>query len=329
MKIILKIICVLIVGLSFLNIWYANTISPDVWNLNNRNDVWPNVWNLKTWAEKNENSTVWNNTHLENIKNELTDFSVEKWWQEWIRNMIIRIARDLKNLFFLISWIYFLVIVIKLLFSSKTEEEVSNFKKAILWISVWIIIIQIAYSFIMVLFDRDITVELSTNLINIIINPFISLLQSLASFRFVAVAIYAYYRIVTSNGDEEKAKSWKMSIVYAILWFVIVKISNALVTTTYWKTNCSNQYQMNCVNQTDLSWFWAIIVKVINWTNSFVWLIVILLIIYAWFLVLTSSWDEEKLKKAKSIIIYIAIWLFILIASYLILTFFILPETKI
>jgi hypothetical protein len=55
--------------------------------------------------------------------------------------------------------------------------------------------------------------------------------------------------------------------------------------------------------------------------NGFIWLIVVILIIYAWFMVLTSVWDEEKLKKAKSIIMYIAIWLFILVANYLILTF--------
>lgn len=316
MKIVLKILCILILSFSFLNISFSA-------------EIWENVWNLKTWNEKTQNSAVWNNKHLENIKNATTDFSVEKWWQVWIRNMIIRIARDVKNLFFLIAWIYFLILVLKLLFSSKTEEEVSNFKKWIVWISIWIIALQIGYSFIAVLFDRDITVELSTDLINKIIQPFISLAQNLASFAFVAIAIYAYFRIVTANGDEEKAKSWKMSIVYAIAWFVVVKISNALIKTIYWKTNCSNRYQTNCVNQTDLTWFWWIVVRVINWANSFVWIIVILLIIYAWFLLLTSAWDEEKLKKAKSIIIYIAIWLFILVASYLILTFFILPQNTI
>jgi hypothetical protein len=58
--------------------------------------------------------------------------------------------------------------------------------------------------------------------------------------------------------------------------------------------------------------------------NSFVWIIVILMIIYAWFTVLTWAWDEEKLKRAKTSILYIAIWILILIINYLILTFFIL-----
>jgi hypothetical protein len=42
---------------------------------------------------------------------------------------MIRIAKDLKNVFFFIASLYFLIIILKLLFSEKTEEEVSNFKK--------------------------------------------------------------------------------------------------------------------------------------------------------------------------------------------------------
>jgi hypothetical protein len=47
---------------------------------------------------------------------------------------------------------------------------------------------------------------------------------------------------------------------------------------------------------------------------------------YAWSLVLLSAWDEEKLKKAKSMILYVAIWVLLLAFNYLILTFFIVPE---
>jgi hypothetical protein len=39
--------------------------------------------------------------------------------------------------------------------------------------------------------------------------------------------------------------------------------------------------------------------------------------------------DEEKFKKAKKSIIYIAIWIAILALNYFILTFFIKPEVVI
>jgi divalent metal cation (Fe/Co/Zn/Cd) transporter len=38
-------------------------------------------------------------------------------------------------------------------------------------------------------------------------------------------------------------------------------------------------------------------IKVINWANSFIAIIVVLLIIYAGFQIMTSGGDEEKIKK--------------------------------
>jgi hypothetical protein len=277
--------------------------------------------NLTTWSDKWKNTSLENNNPLKNLKNATTDFTVAKWGQEWIYNALIRIARDLKNLFFMIAGVYFLVLVIKLLFSEKTEEASSNFKKWVVWISIWIIVTQIAYYLVTILFDKDVNIELANNFVDIIIQPFISLLETSASFIFIFIMIYSFFSLVTANWDEEKAKSWKMSVLYAIMWFIVIKVSKKLVDAVYGKTSCSSHTNINCTNTTDIKWVAEIIVTIINWINWFIWLIVIILIIYAWFMVLTSIWDEEKLKKAKSIIIYIAIWLFILVANYLILTF--------
>jgi len=196
--------------------------------------------------------------------------------------------------------------------------------------SVWIVITQISYYFVNVLFDKDVGLSLAEDFIATILQPLIKVLETATSFIFLAIMIFAFFRIITANWDEEKAKSWKMSVLYALVWFIIVKLSTAIVTTVYWKSNCRGSiFQTNCVNQTDLVWFANIVVKVIDWMNSFLWIIVILMIIYAGFLVITSVWDEEKLKKAKSIILYIIVWIFILIFNYLILTFFLIPESTI
>lgn len=48
------------------------------------------------------------------------------------------------------------------------------------------------------------------------------------------------------------------------------------------------------------------------------------MVIYAGWLVLISGGDEEKLKKAKNIVIYILIGLVILVASHAIFRFFIM-----
>ena len=274
-------------------------------------------------------TSIWNNKYLKNLEG-IDDFIVWVWWSKWIQNTTIRIARDLKNLFFIIASLYLLIIVLKLLFSQKSEEEIWNFKKWIIWISVWIIITQISYSFIYILFDKNIDSTLAWNFINTIIEPLIWLLEITASFFFLSIMIFTFYRLISANWNEEKIKSAKESVFYALFWFFLIQISKVLVSSIFWKTICvSNETCINTKQITNLSWISTLIVDIINWLNWFVWIIVILMIIYAWFLIFIFSWDEEKIKKAKNIILYIIIWLFILSVNYIILTFFILPETTI
>lgn len=288
-----------------------------------------NELNLKTWNDASENSATKQNDYLNSLYNEEQDLNVSIGWEKWIVNSLVRIARDVKNVFFIIAWIYFLILVLRLLFWDNTEEESNTFKKWLIWISVWIIVTQIAYYFINILFDKNINTDLANNFIDVIIEPFIYFLQTAASFVFISIMILSFFMIITANWDEEKINKWKMNVLYSIVWFIIIKISNTLVASVYWKTTCPNITNVNCSIETNTEWVAWIIIKLINWMNWFVWIILIIMVLYAGFNVLTSAWDEEKLKKAKTSILYIAIWLAILIASYLILTFFLIPESTI
>jgi len=354
MKVFFKIIFLLILPTLFLlgnNITFGASILPDncridaKWNYTCDQSegtlIWDQSWSIYNWWI----STRKNNIHMNNIQStstwvwEFTASSITK-WDQWIYNIIIKIARDLKNLVFVISTIYFLIIVFKLLLSDNTEEELANFKKWVIWISIWIVVMQVAYGFI-----RTLTVyngwviwqpfwqEVYLN----IIEPLIKILEMWASFAFIAIAIYAFYKIVTSNWDDEKAKTWKMTIVYAIIWFIVIKISRAIVETVYWKINCDATNAKSffifqndkCIEPASLSKFAQIVLDIINWMNGFVWIITVIMIIYVWAQIFLSAWDEEKLKNGKKAIIYIIIWLFILFANYLILTFFFPTTTTI
>ena len=57
---------------------------------------------------------------------------------------------------------------------------------------------------------------------------------------------------------------------------------------------------------------------------SFVTIIAVIYIIYAGFQVLIGAGDEEKLKKAKNIILYILVGFIILLTSHAMFRFFIL-----
>jgi hypothetical protein len=272
-----------------------------------------------------------NNEELEQMWSDWNFFYVWTWWEKWFKWLLLNIARDLRAIVF--SFVLFLVVimVIKLLFGENTEEEQKKLKKWILWSSIWIMVMQVAFSVYKILFDKEVWAALARRSREKIVEPFTELLMLLASFIFITMAIIAFYKIVTAWGNEEKIKKWKTTIFQAIIWFIVIKFSSIIVKNTfnpdcwgwglisYWWTNVCENVKENSL----------IIITLINWINTFLRIVVVLMIIYAWFLVMTWWWEEEKNKKAKRIILYSWIWLLILFASYLILTFFIIPESKI
>lgn len=148
------------------------------------------------------------------------------------------------------------------------------------------------------------------------------------------MAIYAFYRLVTADGNEEAVKSGRMTVVYAFIGFLIVYFARAIVEAFYGHISCES-FSLGfitiqgeqCTNTLDITEGSDIIIKIINWFNGFVAIIVLIMILYAGAQILLSQGDEEKVKKGKQSLLYIAIGLLILVANYLILTFFLVPET--
>lgn len=316
-KLIITILIILCYSFNINNTYSAETI--------------PNSNNIEIW-----NNSWWNNLNNEYLENLWINWDINAWkdWEKSVFDLTITIAKDLKTVFYIIAWLYFLILVIKLIFSENTEEASSNFKKWVIWITIWIIVMQMSYYVINTLYAKDVWWTLANNLTKNLISPIIKILETAASFFFILIAIYAFYSIITANWDEEKVKNWKMSIFYWLIWFIVIKLSKEIVYASYWKVDC-NEYTLlwiiqingnNCNAASEISWLSDIIIKVINWMNWFVWIAVILMIIYSWVQILFSAGDEEKLWSAKKSIIYIAIWISILILNYFILSFLIKPE---
>ncbi len=113
--------------------------------------------------------------------------------------------------------------------------------------------------------------------------------------------------------------------MYAIAGFLLIKIPRVLVQSIYGKAECDSGLFGICkITSPDLNATVQIMTKLINYFNGFVGLITVILIIYAGFLVLTGAGDDEKLKKAKSIIKYAIFGIFLLVASYALFNFFVL-----
>lgn len=67
--------------------------------------------------------------------------------------------------------------------------------------------------------------------------------------------------------------------------------------------------------------FSVYIQDVIAYLIWFLFFIALAYILYAWFKILVSSWEEEELKKSKSIIAYVIIWIIIIFLAYSIVNF--------
>lgn len=63
--------------------------------------------------------------------------------------------------------------------------------------------------------------------------------------------------------------------------------------------------------------------RIANYTIWFVALLWVLLIIFAWFNIMTSNWDDTKAKKSKSVISYVFMWMAFIFLAYSIVTFII------
>ena len=301
-----KILLYLLLVISFSNIFYVNNVF---------------------WTEdiKASSTSNWkSNDHLDSIYNSIfIDSSVD--WATWIKNSILIVAKEVKNIFFILAWIYFLIITIRLLFSSNSEEWFESYKKWLIWITIWIIVMQMSYAFVVNTFDKW-TSSLAWSLISNIFIPIINLLETLASIFFLLIAIYSFIRLVSTNWDKEKAKKWIDAIIYATAWLFLVIISSKILKAIYWNYTLSTYWSSYVTKVSGFSSLATFIITFINWMTWFVAIITVIMIMYAWANIIFAGWDDEKVKKWRTTIVYAFIWILILALSYLIITFFIWPE---
>ncbi|MBW7954681.1 hypothetical protein H3C61_02625 [Candidatus Gracilibacteria bacterium] len=278
--------------------------------------------NIKITNENTGRDT--NNDYLNEIEGN-DFFYVGTTGEKGIKYFLLNIARDLRVIVFALVLFFAVIMVIKLIFGENTDEEQKKLKMGIIWASVGIIVMQIAFSVYKVMFDYSVDNNLANKAVEKLIEPFTEMLMLLASFAFLAMGIYAFYKIITAGGDDEGIKKGKSIIFQAIIGFIVIKFADIIVKNTF-NPDCGGGGILHyygtsiCQNVTGNA---KIITTLLNWFNTFLAIIMVLMIIYAGFLVLTGAGDDEKQKKAKKILLYIGIGMLILVGSYLILTFFI------
>ena len=245
-----------------------------------------------------------------------------------VQNFVFRIAKDIKNFASLLAMLAILSAVLRLLFSSENQDEFKKYKDVIIWASFGIIIMQSAYAIVATMFDKPIIDVLADDFLKNILFPFIKIIQTLAGGFFIFAMLYGFFRLVTASGDEETIKKGKLSVFNAIIGFLFLQLIQPLVFHAYGKSDCTTGaiFTTECLQDPSETQLLLLLVKILNYINTFVAIITVIMIVYAGFLMLTSSGDEERIKKAKNIIKYAAVGLVVLFASYIAYRFFLYQD---
>jgi hypothetical protein len=120
---------------------------------------------------------------------------------------------------------------------------------------------------------------------------------------------------------------FSVNVVNASLWDDIFK-SNSQTELPYCQNwNCWLEEWIKEIEGSGINWVvmhWTAseyIQKIVVYLLSFLALVAVLIIIYAWVNILTSAGDDERVKKSTWMIKYAIIWLVIIFLAYPITTF--------
>lgn len=251
---------------------------------------------------------------------------------DWVINSFVLIAYNIKNFFIAIAVIFLIYAILRLLYSSNDEEDLQKWRNNILWTTIGIFLMQISWSTwnVLILTEKgqNIWWELGWRFWETVFGPIVGILQMLASMAFIFMAIWAFYLLITASDDTERSKKAKLTIFYAIVGFLLIRVPKAFVEAIYGKASCAWWGSMvGCtIRDPRLADAVGIVGKVINFINGFLAVFCVIMVIYAGFLVFISGGEEDKLKKAKRVVLYIVIWLALLLTSHTLFRFFILKD---
>ncbi len=240
---------------------------------------------------------------------------------------------DLENLTFniltivkyIVSWLLVIFIVyiwIQMIISMWNDEEKLSTAKRQLWYTIiWIIFINIPWTIYgMFIWNKT---QIDGRLVwtwstqpnqqsaNLFIDTFwfdralnwwiILFIESLIFSVAVFVIIISGIKLITSRWREEEITETKNKIVWSIIWLMFIWFIEA------WQSFVYNWVVTDWAN---------LFLTIENLALFFAGPVAILFLTLAWWYYITSAWDEEKVKKAKNIVIYTIIATVILLAAH-------------
>ena len=269
-------------------------------SINFPTDIKNNVWKVSI----DTNTSMW-----WNLENTDTLKMIEYLWLRFLH--IFKVV---------IEWLLLVYIVytwaMMIMSSWTNEEELSSAKRSFRYAIIWLIFVNIPWTIYetIVWRQKNITEDIwrysdsvfwfiNDENFKALITNIIQFIQVFIFFIAILLLTLSAIRLIMSRWRDEVLKEHKNNIFYSLLWLVFVW----LIWT--WKNIVFDWEALVEQSRTFFS-------QMANFVLLFAWPIAIFFLILAWYYFITASWDEDRIKKAKHIVVNVVLWTLILIASY-------------
>ena len=122
--------------------------------------------------------------------------------------------------------------------------------------------------------------------------------KSAAYYIAFIMMVYYWFKMMQAQEKEDKVKTARTWVLNIILALIAIKVLDYIYYIAQ-----SNSFVSS--GSDFITWAG----KILGWI---LWVLIILVLIYAWFLLITSRWNEEAMKKSKNIIRNVFLWIFII-----------------
>lgn len=290
-------------------------------------------------------------TEAINLINKLeTWFSISGEWGEWIRDLIARVAVKIIIPIFVFAGIILAIIwFYKLMGSDSEEEQKKAFNYLIRWtlgiiimVSAWFITNQLVWSS----WDTNIIWSIwstanseavagavvAEQIYNQIVFPLLRIFIYFALGILFILTITHAFKYIFSKDDEFQRKSFTI-LIYNALWIIVIILAKEMIEIVYGQYSDVINEEVTSGSSTnagqigngvlEISEFWWL-QTAINWILSIATFIVLILIVYQSYQLLTNPSSEDLVGNLKKNIVYTLIGILIIGAWYLITNFFII-----
>ncbi len=286
MKLIKNVILTVITGLLFVWISYSAPAFNADW-------MGKDIWYTESFEKVSSYKTL-----KDNIRSIFFPDTTWKWGKLFDKLRIVAIW--LAFLFIVRAWAMFVLY-------ADDESELKKAKINMVYIIYWAFLIfwaaWILWKTLNVWSETNAT-QVVSHTQNGVIWTILIFLKSFAYYLSVILMIYYWYSMMSAQEKEDKikaAKTWVLNIILALIAIKILDYIYLIAQNNTFVTKWSNF----------ILWTW----KILWWI---LWVVIILALLYSAVLLISSRWNEESWKKAKTIVtnvflVIIVLFMFIVI----------------